>query len=111
MPWSAVGNVITVVGDFCRFCRLRDYNVLYICGTDEYGTATETKAIEEGLTPREICDKYNKLHREVYDWFNISFDYFGRTTTDQQTRSVQFSSAVYGQITTVTGMICTKLYH
>ena len=72
----------------CRFCRLRDYNVLYICGTDEYGTATETKAIEEGLTPQEICDKYNKLHRDVYDWFNVSFDYFGRTTTEHQTRSV-----------------------
>ena len=26
-----------------RFCRLRQYNTLYICGTDEYGTATETK--------------------------------------------------------------------
>ena len=26
-----------------RYCRLRNYNVLYICGTDEYGTATETK--------------------------------------------------------------------
>jgi len=71
-----------------RFCRLRDYNVLYICGTDEYGTATETKAIEEGLTPQQICNKYNKLHREVYDWFNIGFDYFGRTSTEQQTMSV-----------------------
>jgi len=77
-----------VVSDVCRFCRLRDYNVLYICGTDEYGTATETKAIEEGLTPHEICDKYNKLHCDVYDWFNISFDYFGRTTTQQQTQLV-----------------------
>ena len=26
-----------------RFCRLRQYNILYICGTDEYGTASETK--------------------------------------------------------------------
>lgn len=69
----------------CRFCRLRNYNVLYICGTDEYGTATETKALEEGLTPQEICDKYNKLHTEIYQWFNIDFDYFGRTTTVQQT--------------------------
>lgn len=35
-----------------RYCRLRGYNSLYICGTDEYGTATETKALEEGLTPQ-----------------------------------------------------------
>jgi valyl-tRNA synthetase len=41
-----------------RFSRLQGKNVLYVCGTDEYGTATEAKAIAEGLTPRQICDKY-----------------------------------------------------
>jgi len=60
--------------------------VLYVCGTDEYGTSTETKAVEEGLTPRQICDKYNALHAEVYEWFSISFDKFGRTTTEEQTK-------------------------
>jgi methionyl-tRNA synthetase len=35
--------------------------VLYICGTDEYGTATETKALEEKVTPQEICDKVSVL--------------------------------------------------
>lgn len=70
---------------FCRYCRLRGYNCLYVCGTDEYGTATETKAIEEKITPQQICDKYNKLHTEIYDWFNIDCDYFGRTTTKEQT--------------------------
>lgn len=43
---------------YARYCRRRGYNVIYMCGTDEYGTATETKAMEEGLTPRQICDKY-----------------------------------------------------
>ena len=59
--------------------------MLYVCGTDEYGTATETKALEENLTPRQICDKYHRLHDEIYQWFSISFDYFGRTTTKEQT--------------------------
>ena len=72
-----------------RFARLRGYNVLYVCGTDEYGTSTETKAVEEGLTPRQICDKYNKLHTEIYQWFNISFDKFGRTTSEEQTKIAQ----------------------
>lgn len=56
-----------------------------MCGTDEYGTATETKAVEEGLTPQEICNKYNAIHADIYRWFNISFDFFGRTTTPYQT--------------------------
>ena len=48
---------------YARYCRSRGYNVIYVCGTDEYGTATETKALEEGLAPREICDTYHKIHK------------------------------------------------
>ncbi|XP_017249974.1 probable methionine--tRNA ligase isoform X3 [Daucus carota subsp. sativus] len=83
-----LGNIIGCVLSadvFARFCRLRGYNVLYICGTDEYGTATETKAMEEGLTPKEICEKYHAIHKDIYNWFDISFDEFGRTSTPQQT--------------------------
>ncbi|KAF0303552.1 Methionine--tRNA ligase, cytoplasmic [Amphibalanus amphitrite] len=87
-----LGNIIGCVLSadvFARFCRLRGYTTLYVCGTDEYGTATETKAIQEGLTPQQICDKYNELHRGIYEWFNISFDHFGRTTTKEQTQITQ----------------------
>ena len=70
---------------FARYCRLRNYNTLYICGTDEYGTATETKALEEKCTPREICDKYFALHTKIYQWFQLEFDFFGRTSTQKQT--------------------------
>ncbi|CAF1147312.1 unnamed protein product [Didymodactylos carnosus] len=74
---------------FARYCRIRGYNTLSICGTDEYGTTTETKALEEGCTPQQICDKYYKLHCEIYDWFQIKFDYFGRTSTKKQTEIAQ----------------------
>ncbi|CAK1593122.1 unnamed protein product [Parnassius mnemosyne] len=87
-----LGNIIGCVLSadiFARYCRLCDYNTLYICGTDEYGTATETKALEEGITPREICDKYFDIHNAVYRWFDIGFDYFGRTSTAEQTEIAQ----------------------
>lgn len=86
-----LGNLIQVLSAdvFARFCRLRGYTSLYVCGTDEYGTATETKALEEGKTPRELCDYYHAIHRDIYHWFNIAFDYFGRTSTPQQTEIVQ----------------------
>ena len=58
-------------------------------GTDEYGTATETKALEEKTTPQQICNKYHEIHKGIYEWFNISFDKFGRTTTQQQTQIAQ----------------------
>ncbi|ORE02919.1 methionyl-tRNA synthetase [Rhizopus microsporus var. microsporus] len=87
-----LGNIIgsTLSADvFARYCRARGYNTAYFCGTDEYGTATETKALEEGVSCKELCDKYNAIHTEVYKWFDLSFDLFGRTTTDRQTEIVQ----------------------
>ncbi|MFH1668486.1 MAG: methionine--tRNA ligase [Candidatus Woesearchaeota archaeon] len=87
-----LGNIIGCVLSadvFARFCRARGAETLFICGTDEHGTATETKALEEGLTPQQICDKYHKIHKEIYAWFGCSFDAFGRTSTDTHTEVVQ----------------------
>ncbi len=61
--------------------------------TDEYGTATETKALEDGVSPQQLCDKYHALHAEVYEWFQIGFDHFGRTTTPKQTEIAQDNSS------------------
>ncbi|CAL1608781.1 unnamed protein product [Knipowitschia caucasica] len=87
-----LGNIIGCVLSadvFSRYGRLRGWNLLYVCGTDEYGTATENKAREEGLTPQQICDKYHAVHANIYKWFQIDFDYFGRTTTPKQTEISQ----------------------
>ncbi|QSZ31704.1 hypothetical protein DSL72_001271 [Monilinia vaccinii-corymbosi] len=81
---NIVGSVLSADA-FSRYSKLRDRPTLYICGTDEYGTATEVKALETKQTPKELCDEFHKKHKDVYDWFEIGFDYFGRTTTDQQT--------------------------
>ncbi len=86
-----LGNLIQVLSAdvFARYCRLRGYETLYVCGTDEYGTATETRAKEEGITPRELCDRYYKIHSDIYEWFNIAFDRFGRTSTPNHTKITQ----------------------
>ncbi|GMH39956.1 hypothetical protein BSKO_07860 [Bryopsis sp. KO-2023] len=87
-----LGNIIGCVLSadvYARFCRARGHNTIYICGTDEYGTATETKAYEEGVTCQEICDKYHAIHKGIYDWFDISCDKFGRTPTRHQTKICQ----------------------
>uniref|UniRef100_A0A8C7ZW82 Methionine--tRNA ligase, cytoplasmic n=1 Tax=Oryzias sinensis TaxID=183150 RepID=A0A8C7ZW82_9TELE len=87
-----LGNIIGCVLSadvFSRYGRLRGWNMLFVCGTDEYGTATENKAREEGLTPQQICDKYHAVHSSIYSWFQIDFDFFGRTTTEKQTEIAQ----------------------
>lgn len=102
-----LGNLIQVLSAdvFARFCRLRSYDTLYICGTDEYGTATETKAQEEGVSPRELCDRFHAIHRDIYEWFRISFDKFGRTSCQEQTditQSIFLDLDAKGYITTQT---------
>jgi methionyl-tRNA synthetase len=87
-----LGNIIGCVLSadvFARYCRSRGWTARYICGADEHGTTTEAKALEESCTPQQICDKYYKIHKEIYDWFGISFDVFGRTHTDTHTKITQ----------------------
>ncbi len=79
-----LGNIVGCVlpaDVYNRWCKQQDFDTLFICGADEYGTCTEVKAMEEGITPRELCDKYIEVHKDVYQWFGIEFDYFGRTST------------------------------
>lgn len=87
-----LGNIIGSVLSadcFARYCRARGLRTIFICGSDEYGTATETKALSEGVTPAELCAKYHAIHKGIYDWFRIDFTIFGRTPTEQHTEIVQ----------------------
>ena len=51
------------------YCCLHNYNTLYmyVCGTDEYRTGTEMKALEEGLILQEICAKYHAIYSDIYE--------------------------------------------
>lgn len=80
-----LGNIIGSVlpaDVYNRFLKQRNIKTLYICGADEYGTSTEIKALESNMTPKEICDKYIKIHKQIYDYFQIDFSHFGRTSTN-----------------------------
>ena len=70
-----------IPGDiFVRFLRLKGKDVVYVCGSDEHGAAITIKAKKEGVTPREIIDKYNKQIKESFAEFGISFDIYHRTS-------------------------------
>jgi methionyl-tRNA synthetase len=67
---NVVGSVLSA-DVYSRYSKLRDRPTLFICGTDEYGTATETKALEMGVTPQALCDSFHVQHKAIYDWFDI----------------------------------------
>lgn len=68
---------------YARYLRQKGNDVLYICGTDEHGTTSEVGALKEGMPVQEYCDKYHEQHADIYKKFNMSFDFFGRTSTPQ----------------------------
>ncbi len=66
---------------YARFNRLIGNEVIYICGTDEHGTPSELGAKKEGVNVLDYTTKYHNLHKEIYKKFDLSFDYFGRTSS------------------------------
>lgn len=68
---------------YARFMRMSGHEVLYIGGTDEHGTPSEVGAAKEGMSVEAYCDKYHARHKKTYDDFELSFDCFGRSSSEQ----------------------------
>lgn len=65
---------------FVRYLRLKGEDVVWVCGSDEHGAAITIRAMKEGLTPREIIDKYDAMFRKAFAGMGIAFDIFHRTS-------------------------------
>ena len=66
---------------FARFCRARGHETLAICATDEHGAPIELAALEEGIAPREFCDKWHAVQKKLGDDFGLAWDNFGRSSS------------------------------
>ncbi len=65
---------------YVRYLRLMGKDVVWVCGSDEHGAAITIRAMKEGLTPREIIDKYDAMFRKAFTGMGIAFDIFHRTS-------------------------------
>ncbi|HPK04652.1 MAG TPA: class I tRNA ligase family protein, partial [Bacteroidales bacterium] len=65
---------------YVRFLRLKNKDVVYICGSDEHGVPITIKAMQEGKSPQEIVDKYHKIIKDSFADLGISFDIYSRTS-------------------------------
>ncbi len=65
---------------YVRYLRAQKRDVVFVCGSDEHGTAIPIQAMKEGTTPRAIIDKYHELIKENFADLGISFDIYHRTS-------------------------------
>lgn len=74
---------------FARYQRMRGANVLMVSGTDEHGTPLLVQADKEGITVKELADRYNRQIVEDLAGLGLTYDLFTRTTTRNHYAVVQ----------------------
>lgn len=65
---------------YVRYLRAQKRDVVFVCGSDEHGTAIPIQAMKEGTTPQAIIDKYHEAIKEDFADLQISFDIYHRTS-------------------------------
>jgi methionyl-tRNA synthetase len=93
-----VAGVYLPADIFVRFLRMNGHDVAFICGSDEHGAAITLRAKKEGLSPKDIVDKYDGIIRSAFKDFQISFDIFHRTSSElHHETSAAFFKKLYDQ--------------
>jgi methionyl-tRNA synthetase len=68
---------------YVRYKRLRGEEVLFICGSDEHGVPITISADKEKVSPKVIVDRYHELNKRSFERLGITFDHYGRTSSDE----------------------------
>ncbi|TLF45339.1 methionine--tRNA ligase [Maribacter aurantiacus] len=67
---------------YTRYLRLTGKEVAFVCGSDEHGVAISMKAKKEGVSPKNVIDKYHGIIKKSFADFGISFDNYSRTSAE-----------------------------
>lgn len=83
---------------YARYQRLAGRDIIFICGSDEYGTAIEMTALKDGVTPKEIIDRYHFSNKQAFADLGIDFDIYSRTSNPIHSETAQdFFLALYNK--------------
>ncbi len=74
---------------YVRYKRLKGEEILFICGSDEHGVPITISADKEKVTPKAIVDRYHELNKKSFERLGISFDYYGRTSSEEHRKVSQ----------------------
>lgn len=65
---------------FVRYLKAQKRDVVFVCGSDEHGTAIPIQAMKEGTTAQAIIDKYHPIIKQNFEDLSIAFDIYHRTS-------------------------------
>jgi methionyl-tRNA synthetase len=68
---------------FTRYCRLKGYDVVHICATDDFGTPILIQAEREGMTPTQYVTRWNRNDLQDFSDLGIIFDFFYKTSSKE----------------------------
>ncbi|MBT7610496.1 MAG: methionine--tRNA ligase [Bacteriovoracaceae bacterium] len=88
LHFGHLAGVYLPADTFTRHHKLLGHNVLHISGSDEHGVAIMLNAQREKRPYKEYVDSWHQEHKELFDQFNVHFDYFGQTSADYHTKEV-----------------------
>lgn len=74
---------------YARYMRGRGHEVMFICATDEHGTPAELAAAKAGQPVEQFCAEMHKVQKDIADGFRLSFDHFGRSSSQRNHRLTQ----------------------
>ena len=66
---------------YTRYLRLKGYDVISVCGSDEHGVPITIKARKEGITPQQVVDRYHEIIEKSFRRLGMSFDIYSRTSS------------------------------
>lgn len=74
---------------YVRFRKLNGDDIIFICGSDEHGTAIDMAAILEKVRPEDIIDRYHFSNKKAFEDIGIGFDIFSRTSNEIHHKTAQ----------------------
>ncbi len=74
---------------YVRYKRLKGEDIIHIGGSDEHGVPITITAEKEGISPRDVVDRYHRMNLDAFSKCHISFDYYGRTTSEVHHKTAQ----------------------
>ena len=66
---------------YTRYLKAQQRDVVFVCGSDEHGTAIPIQAMKEGTTAQAIIDKYHPIIEQNFKDLGIEFDIYHRTSS------------------------------